>query len=359
LSRLRAEFPVLDRIAFLNAGTNGPLPVRALEAARAEVEREVADGRTPAHFDRRAQLRERLRALYAQRLGCPPSELAVTTCTSEGIARVVAGLALGRGDEIVTSDEEHPGLLGPLQVARDVRGVRVRVVALAETADAVGPATRLVACSHVSWVTGAVAPAELAELDMPVLLDGAQGAGAVPVDVRALGCGAYAASGQKWLCGPDGTGLLHVSPALADRLTVIAASYASFEDANAGLDARLHGDARRHDAPVVSAEALAMAVAALEVLGEAGWETVHERARGLARKLAADLAERGHDVRPRGDTTLVAWRSEDAAATKDRLREAGVIVRDMPGRGLLRASVGAWNDESDLERLLDALAVEA
>ena len=55
---------------------------------------------------------------------------------------------------------------------------------------------------------------------------------------------------------------------------------------------------------------------------------------------------------PRGDTTLVSWRCEDAETVRDRLRAAGVIVRDMPGRELLRASVGAWNDESDLERLL-------
>ena len=122
------------------------------------------------------------------------------------MAQVIAGLPLGRGDEIVTSDEEHPGLLGALAAAREVRGVTVREVPLAEVAEAVGPSTRLVACSHVGWMSGSYAPAELAEVDVPVLLDGAQGVGAVPVDVVALGCDAYAGAGQKWLCGPDGTG---------------------------------------------------------------------------------------------------------------------------------------------------------
>ena len=74
--------------------------------------------------------------------------------------------------------------------------------------------TRLVACSHVSWMSGRLAPAELARLDVPVVLDGAQGVGAVPVDVRELGCDAYAGAGQKWLCGPDGLGMLYVAPAL-------------------------------------------------------------------------------------------------------------------------------------------------
>ena len=58
------------------------------------------------------------------------------------------------------------------------------------------------ATCHVSWVTGEML--DTAAIDAPLLLDGAQGLGAVPVDVRALGCDFYAASGQKWLCGPLG-----------------------------------------------------------------------------------------------------------------------------------------------------------
>ena len=58
----------------------------------------------------------------------------------------------------------------------------------------------------------------------------------------------------------------------------------------------------------------------------------------------------------RGETTLVSWHDADAPATRDRLAAAGVVIRDLPGRNLLRASVGAWNDESDLERLLSALS---
>ncbi len=74
-----------------------------------------------------------------------------------------------------------------------------------------------------------------------------------------------------------------------------------------------------------------------------------------ARRLADALRERGRAVMPRGATTLVAWEDAFADQTRDRLREAGVIVRDLPGRSLLRASVGAWNDDDDLERLLSAL----
>ena len=64
------------------------------------------------------------------------------------------------------------------------------------------------------------------------------------------------------------------------------------------------------------------------------------------------LADAGHVVRPRGDTTLVSWEDDDPVAANERAREAGVLIRNLPGHNLLRASVGAWNDESDLERLL-------
>ena len=212
---LRAEFPVLDRLAYLNAGTDGPLPARAVEAAAQELRREAREGRTTAHFERRGELNGRLRDAYAGLLGSDAADVALTTCTSEGIAQTIGGLRFERGEEILTSDEEHPGLLGALAAARDIRGVDVREVPLPSIADAVGERTALVACSHVGWVSGLIAPAELADVEVPVLLDGAQGVGAVAVDVHALGCDAYAGAGQKWLCGPDGTGMLYVSPAPA------------------------------------------------------------------------------------------------------------------------------------------------
>jgi L-cysteine/cystine lyase len=353
---LRAEFPVLERIAYLNAGTDGPLPAAAVRAAAAELERELQDGRAAAHFERRGELGKLLRGHYAGLLGCDRSDVSLTTCTSEGMAHVIAGIELSPGDEILTSEEEHPGLLGALAAARELRDASIRMVPLAEVAEAVGPRTRLVAVSHVSWMTGAYAPAALGELDVPVLLDGAQGIGAVPVDVHALGCDAYAGAGQKWLCGPDGTGVLYVSPALRERLGVERRGYVNLADAGAGLDGGLHDDGRRYDTPALSAETAALALASLEVLAGTGWDAVHARARELAGTLAEMLTERGHEVVPRDPTTLVSWTSEDPLADRSLLAESGVVVRNIPDRPWLRASVGAWNDEGDLDRLLATLS---
>ncbi len=355
VSSLRAQFPVLKRLAYLNAGTDGPLPAAAVRAATDELAREAEDGRTRTHFERRVELNGLLRESYATALGCEPGELALTSCTSEGIAQVVSGLELGPGDEILSSDEEHPGLLGALAGAREVRGVTVRMAPLEDIADAVGPSTRLVACSHVGWMSGRIAPEGLADLDVPVLLDGAQGVGAITVDVRALNCDAYAGAGQKWMCGPDGTGMLYVSPDLRARLRIERRGYANLADPDAGLDAHPHEDARALDSMSPSAEAVACALAAARVLQDASWPAVHERARELAARLVALLGERGRAVAPRGDTTLVSFASADPERERERLLEHGVIVRNIPGAPWLRASVGAWNDEDDLDRLMAAL----
>src|ERR1019366_2161744 len=288
LSALRAEFPVLERAAYLNAGTDGPLPAPAPRAGAA--------------------------ARAAARAPGP------TTCTTEGIAQTIGGLELARGDEILTSDEEHPGLLGALAAASELHGVEIREAPLGELAEAVDSRTRLVACSQGGWMSGSFGPAELGEVEVPVLLDGAQGVGAVPVDVHALGCDAYAGAGQKWLCGPDGTGMLYVTPGLRERLSASRRGYGNLAGPSAGVEASLHEDARRFDTLALNAETVAAALAAVEVLGEAGWAAVHERAISLAASLAEQLAElEGREPAPRGPSTLVSFASEDPEGERVRL----------------------------------------
>jgi L-cysteine/cystine lyase len=353
----RAEFPVTERVAYLNSGTDGPVPRRGYEAATEWLRHEVEDGRAgKAHFERlldgRAVLRERL----ATALGCSPDDVALTGSTTDGMATALSVIPLGPGDEVITSDVEHPGLLAPLEGARRRGGFEVRFVPFDQLADAVGPATKLVVCSHVSWADGRVADLQaLRATGVRLVLDGAQGLGALDFDVEELGCDFYAASGQKWLCGPDGSGSLWVRPGLADEIFPPWPSWASLASTEHPADPVPHPGARRFDVSVPPGAATAWALASLELLQETGRSWVADRAASMAERLAGELAERGFEVAPRGRTTLVSWRSPDAEADVARLAEAGVVVRYLPGRGLVRASVGAWNSEEDLERLLGAL----
>src|SRR4051794_22828131 len=268
----RAEFPVFERRVYMNTGTDGPIPARGFEAARSEIERVVKRGRAgKEHWEsvkaQRAELRERI----ARLMGCDASEVALTGSATDGVNTALNALGLGPGDEVLTTDEEHPGILAPLGLAQR-RGVRVRVLPWDELAGAAGPGTRLIACSHVSWVTGRVADTEaLRATGVPLLYDGAQGLGAIPVDVRALGCDFYAAAGQKWLCGPDGSGYLYVR---GDRATELDASWPNYmslaEDGDAlGLE-QAEG-ARRFDMGVAPSGTNAWAAAAYDVLAEQGF----------------------------------------------------------------------------------------
>src|SRR5262249_48027763 len=122
-------------------------------------------------------------------------------------------------DEVLTSTVEHPGIVAPLHHLARRSGVSLRTVAPEAVAYAITDHTRLVAVSHVSFSTGACLPiAEIAsaarDTGALLLVDGAQAVGALPVDVHALDVDAYAFPGQKWLCGPEGTGALYVRPGL-------------------------------------------------------------------------------------------------------------------------------------------------
>jgi L-cysteine/cystine lyase len=351
---LRAEFPVLEQTAYLNAGTDGPVPRRAALAAAESVAAQAEVGRAgKAHFEAVMQTREDLRRRAAWLMGCPPGEVALTHSTTDGMNLVLRGLRLGRGDEVLTSDEEHPGLLAPLAALAAEDGVVVRAAPFAELANAVTPATKLIACSHVSWINGQLVDSDgLRATGLPVLLDGAQGLGAIPVNPDELGCAFYAAAGQKWLCGPDQSGFLYVHEDWIERLGAPWPGYQSLADAQRAAELPLAEGATRFDLGFPAPHDGAWAVAAFEVFEQAGWDDVHARGRALAGWLADRLRERGHDVAPRGDSTLVSFSVPDPEDFVARAAATGVVVRYLPGRGLVRASVGAWSDEADLERLL-------
>jgi selenocysteine lyase/cysteine desulfurase len=350
---LRAQFPVLEQLAYLNAGSNGPVPQPALDAVAASLRDQATAGRgDKAHFEENAARIDHLRARIAALLGCETGELALTGSTTDGVNAALNALDLKAGDDVLTSDEEHPGVLAPLAALRDRRGVRVRMVPFAELAGEVRPETRLVAASHVSWHTGRVVDAAgLAATDALILLDGAQGLGAVPTRTADLGCDFYAASGQKWLCGPNGIGYLYARAELAASLPAPWPNYGVLADSSRPFDLPLHPDARRFSIGFPAPHHVEWAIAALDMLEQHGLDAIHARARALAARLAERLGER---VAPRGDSTLVSWRHPDPEAEVARLRSEGFVVRNLPRTPYVRASTGAWNSEDEVDRLAES-----
>ncbi|HEX3237639.1 MAG TPA: aminotransferase class V-fold PLP-dependent enzyme [Gaiellaceae bacterium] len=349
LDEARAQFPVFERYAFLNAGSSGPLPQATVDAASARLGRDLDEGRSGKEYiEELFELRERVRDGIAGVLGTSPDLVALTESTTRGCQVVVSGLGLDENDEIVTTDQEHFGLLGQLHGS----GARVVLTEADEDAllAAVTPRTRLIAVSHVLWTTGR--RLDLARLRRPdgppLLVDGAQSAGAIPVDLT--GADFYTVSAQKWLCGPDPSGALFVRD--PERLRVALPSMFSTQSYEADGSFVPKDGARRFDAGWIGAPSLAGLEAALGVHPEWRYE-VAAAAAARCRELLEPLVD---VVTPAAQSTLVSFRpSADPAELVATLHEGGVIVRELPGRNLVRASCGWWTSEDDLHRLAAGL----
>ncbi len=349
----RAQFPVLERYAYLNAGTNGPIARTTAEAVIQQTRRDLEHGRSgTAWFEHVLELREEARAGLAAVLDVDPLHVALTDSTSRGCSIVLSGLGLGAGDEVVMTDQEHFGLTAAVHAA----GVRVVLTEADEDAilAAVTPRTRLIATSHVLWTTGRRLDLRRVREDarVPVLADGAQSAGAIPVAARELDF--YTVSAQKWLCGPEPTGALFVRD--PERLRIAAPGYlaqTSYEPTGSFVAKE---GAARFDSGWLATPMLLGLLAALA--SHPDWR--YERAAEQAARCRELLAGHVELVTPPGHSTLVSFRPPgDPTELVAALDEQGVIVRELPGRNLVRASCGWWTSDDDLQRLAAGVAAAA
>jgi L-cysteine/cystine lyase len=382
VAAVRAAMPALDAGIYLNTGSAGPLPAETVAAMRQLEDRELAAGRSHEHDWEDAVVRmAEARAAAAAVIGAPLDAVALTHSTTDGLNAVAWAIDWRPGDRAVTTNHEHPALLGPLARLRERRGVDVSIVDVGDGGDddrtleaierVLAAGTRLVALSHVLWTTGAVLPvARIAALahaaGVLVLVDGAQAAGAIPVNVDDLGVDAYAFPAHKWLLGPLGMGALYVAPASGARLESTFAGHPT----HSSLDADARGlpwpDARRfewsnlHGPSVVG---FARSCGWLSMFVGLGWW--HARGAELAGHLADRLrAIEGVElVTPREQmATLVTfriggWSAQTAVAELGS--RAFAIVRTLPALDAVRASVGAFNTEDELERFVRVVALLA
>lgn len=231
IEAIRREFPILERVVYLNTGTAGVLPASVAEKLWESIAAFEMNGESPTGWGEAAGRMEEARARLAAFLGADAGEIALTRNATDGVNLVVEGIPWKEGDEILMSNQEHPSMLFPWTYLTQRKPVSLNLFKIGDTPDetlaniraAMTPRTRLLASSHVSSQTGTRIPAAevialCRERDIRVLLDGAQAAGQFPLNLPELGVDYYTSNVHKWLHGPKGTGFLYVARDRLDEL---------------------------------------------------------------------------------------------------------------------------------------------
>ncbi|KKZ15410.1 MAG: cysteine lyase [Candidatus Synechococcus spongiarum 142] len=279
--------PALANKIYFNYGGQGPLPAASLHAMAASWRRiqELGPFAKPV-FPYVGELIASLRQTLAVLCGVPPHRLAFTENVTSGCVLPLWGLPWRAGDQLLISDGEHPGVVATCHeiARRQELGVGtfpvqdcVRADQVLERLDAaLQPRTRLVVLSHLLWTTGAAMPIPAVgqrlgdHVQQPwLLVDGAQSAGAVPLEDAVAAADLYAFTGHKWLCGPEGLGAMALSQRLLDVGTPTMIGWRGLaKDPEDPL--RLHGDARRYEIATSCYPLMAGLLQSLHSLAAAG-----------------------------------------------------------------------------------------
>lgn len=366
------EYGFAPGLTYLNTASLGPTPLSVrgrMDEAWAELEQNpvfeaYSDGPLHVRCDR---AREEVAAL----LGCQSAEMLITRSTTDAMNTLAAGMRLEAGDRVLITDQEHEGATFCWSNLARRRGIVVDVIPIAPEnhdpgaivarfARAIRGGTKVISVSHVISTTGHLMPVpEIVALaksrGVLCVIDGAQAVGQIPVDVKALGCHAYAAPGHKWLMGPKGTGMLYVSPDAGDLIEPVQLA-----------------DGHRFISNSTGVGCLPLCIglgAAAEAMQRRGMSSVQARTLSLRNRAYEGLAEiprlRLASAAPGPiATALVACflpEDVDSFAFRARLRTGhGVIAKAVEKRWFngFRLSPHIFNDEGDVDRALAAIRRE-
>jgi selenocysteine lyase/cysteine desulfurase len=360
------QFPVRERLVYLNHAAVAPLSRRAADAMKRLADDCLEFG--SLHYDIWMAEYEGVRQAAAQLIHADRSEIALVKNTSEGIATVAVGLDWRPGDRVVAFREEFPANYFPWK-RLEQRNVEVTWLSIHDPLDRIDEAcrgARLLAISFVQYLGGYRAPLrEIGEIcarhGCIYLVDAIQGLGAFPLDVRACRINALAADGHKWLLGPEGCGVLYIDQSLQEQVEPVefgwtnVARYADY----ASRDMALRPDAGRYECGTLNTIGCFGLRAAIEFLLEIGVESIAPAVQSLGDRIAVGVQAKGYELleerTPGTGAGIVSFRKDS--------HEAGEIVRALraeriaaaPRTGWVRTSPHFYISPEDIDRMLEVL----
>jgi selenocysteine lyase/cysteine desulfurase len=367
---VRADFPIASRQTYLNSAAIHPMSVPCSRALADHVQfrlQGAGDGRSDFGEEQQKDLKRRFAAL----IGATAEEIAFVQNTSDGENIVVMGMDLPKRGGNVVLDELHFETSLYMYKSLESKGLELRVVKhrnwaidIKDMERAVDKNTRLVSMALVSNVNGylhdAKAISDLAHAHGAyVFADMVQAAGAVPIDVRAMGIDFGSTATYKWLMGERGFGFLYVRSDLQN--TVVPTTryghrqIAKFDRVGITWEP-LPGAARYETGTFPNALALC-SYTSLQYIERLGLANIRAHARQLTERLQKELPALGYpSVTPAGnETPIVAFELKDAAETSRKLKQAGVAATIIDGERRLRVAVSVFNNHADIDKLVSAL----
>ncbi len=380
VAQLREQIPVCHRTTYVNTGWSGPSPISVVWAIKERLEYEMDQGpTTPEVHESGREIQKKTREEVARLLNASVEEICLTKNTTEGLNIVINGLSWHRGDEIITCDLEHSSVLIPCFFQQQRHGVVVKVLPLApdEAWDsilnkieaALTERTRLIFLSHVQYSCGLRMPIKeirkmTKDRGILLLLDGAQAAGHISLDMRALDCDFYSIPGQKWLLGPEGTGALYVRKELipevepmyvASRAVLPADEFDQFEQNSSSMDKFL-----------LTSTSAALQTGMLETIRfiqEIGVGEIEQRNLGLATSLKQALQEIPRvkvltSLESQNASGLVSFVINGVDA-KDAVSSFwdrhGIVARQVSFPSCVRVSMHFFNTEEEVSKIVKAV----
>jgi isopenicillin-N epimerase len=357
---MRDGFLLDPDVVQLNHGSFGACPIPVFEEYQ-RLQRELETGPTDfftrkvagwfwGQLERPGWLAE-ARAALAQFVGARAEDLVFVPNATSGLNAVIRSLRLQPGDEVLTTAHEY----GAVTTTWEFVGATLVVCDPEELVDRIGPRTRAVSVSHITSPTARVLPvagicAAARAVGALAIVDGAHAPGQLPLDLDSLGADVYAGNCHKWLCAPKGAGFLWVRPEHQAWMEPLVVSWGWRDDADF---AERHGWAGTRDPAAFLTVPKAIEVHAIFDL---------ERQRAVADEAERRLAELGlHRLPgvpapfmravelPQGDDPGELW------ARLFQEHRVEVPVYEWEGLRVLRVSIGPYNDEEDVDKLVAAL----
>ena len=380
ISSLRERIPVCKRMVYMNTGWSGPSPISVVQAIKDRLDYEMEDGPTsPEVHESGRELQGKLQQAVARLLNASPEEVCLTENTTEGLNIAINGLPWRAGDEIITCDLEHSSVLVPSYFQQRRHGVAVKVLPIAtnEAPDAIlgkieaamTERTRLVFLSHIQYSCGLRMPVkEIGELTRSrgalLLLDGAQTAGHIPLDVRDIDCDFYSIPAHKWLLGSEGAGALYIRKELipqvepvkvAGRAALPTNDPYSFEPNTASIDKFL-----------LTSSSTALRAGMLEAISfirEIGLEEIEGRNLYLAETLKQALQRMPgvkvlSPLEGRSSSGLVSFAVDGAdppAVVSHLWEQHRIVARSVGFPSCVRVSLHFFNTEEEVDRVVETV----